>query len=687
MHLRPIPARPPLGVLGRRSLAFSLWVLALMSAAGTARADELHFGFNQRRLASIDLRGNRTFSDKLLRELLPFRSPSKLVPFSSAQYRQDQIPVGVEALQGFYGRQGFHHAKIEVADVKLNDRGDKLTIQIEEGPRTLVGKVEFRGGGPMEPDELQSQLVHPPGGPAPLDPRDYSSDAHRVRSALVARGYLLAKVSVRQQARADVVDLFFDIQPGAQFRVRDIELEGNTRTRSHLIRRELGFAPGSPFDLSQVAKARADLFATGYFRDVSFETTALDSANATCLLRLHVVERKTAFYEIGVGAGQREPVRVAAGWGERNLFGTGRGITLRGGLRLRLEQILDSDAQIAVLDHQEDAVYVHPRLLGGPFNVGVNAFFRKETRGESGISLERLGVLGRTTLLSRGPTSLDLEVSNQRIEKLILSEVPADERANVERLGLNRATTRSVSLVLTRDSRNDPFQPRQGSLRQVLVQTAGGPILRKDNSFNKVVAEYVHLFPLPGRAVLGLRAKAGWAEQYWHSADLGPAGVPLEDRFFAGGQTTVRGYRENSLGPRLTAADTASVSDIRLLANRPASGGNALLLANAELRFPFPVLSRFGLGLALFADGGNVWETWNRVQLKQFGLRSDPDETNPVLDFRTSVGVGLHYNTPVGPLRLEYALPLRRAQRQAAENLPPEVEPQHLWHFSLGHAF
>jgi outer membrane protein insertion porin family len=672
----------------RRKLRILLLGCLLAAAPAAGRAeDELHYGFGERRLASIDIRGNRAFSDGTLKDLLPIRQQSWYLPFGAARYRRDQLWLGKDAIQSFYASAGFHEAVVEVSNVDIRSGGDRITISIREGPRTRVGTVELRGCEPLTQEQLLPLLVHPPGSPAPALEREYGSDLYRLRSAYVARGHLLAQVEMSQVKRDSLVDIVYTIRPRPPFTVREVLIEGNERTHEHLIRRELRLRAGSRFDLEEVGRARAKLFATGYFRDVSFETTDLDSTNATCTLRLRVLERRTAFYEIGVGAGQREPLRLSGAWGERNLFGSGRGLTLRSRVWLRVENVLGSDVQRLVFDHQEDLIYQHPHLLGSRYNIALNSFFSKETRGESGIALERLGINAGTTLYTGRSRTIDLGFSNQRIQKLILNEVPQSERADVERIGLNLATTRSVTLWLTHETRDNPLQPQRGTFGQLVLQGAGGPVLRKDNSFLKAVGEYSHLFTLPARSVLGVRGKVGWAEAYWRSADLGPAGVPLEDRFFAGGQSTVRGYRDNSLGPRLTAADTAAVSDVRFLANRPAAGGNALLVLNAELRFPFPVLSRWGIGLALFADGGNVWEDWKRVQLKEFALRSAPESTDPILAFRTSVGVGLHYNTPVGPLRLEYAIPLRRAQLQREQGGPPEVDPQHLWHFSLGYAF
>ena len=224
----------------------------------------------------------------------------------------------------------------------------------------------------------------------------------------------------------------------------------------------------------------------------------------------------------------------------------------------------------------------------------------------------------------------------------------------------------------------------------------GGPALRGDNDFNKALASVVTLTPLPFGAVLATRAQAGWVQAWSESADESgvEGGVPLEDRFFAGGSSSVRGYRQNSLGPRLAADDEAlqEVRDPRFLADRLSAGGNALLLLNAELRFGLPLLSRFGFDGAVFFDAGNVWENWDTFRIHEVALAGEVTGARAERVLRTSFGFGLHYRTVVGPLRLDYGIPLRRGRFESTdpetgETVDVDRDPTQIWHLSLGHAF
>jgi len=543
----------------------------------------------------------------------------------------------------------------------------------------MVRELVIEGGDVFSPEQLRRGLRYVEGAPAPFRDSDLGEDEYHLLQRFVSAGYLLARVrGSRSVVDSAQVDVRFDIDAGRSYRVRDIEIVGNQRTREHHIRRELRLKSGDPFELDRIERSEAALLYRGWFRDVSFNPADLDSVEATATLRVSVIERPTGFYELGVGTGDEDRFRLTAAWGDRNLFASGRSLTLRGRLLWGLEDVLGEERKL-FLDHEEELLYRSPRAFGTPFDAGLSAFFRRETLGLSGVRLERSGLLANTTLWRGRTAELELEGAIERVLKLPLEQLD-------EEILYPRATTRSLSVVLSRDTRDNPLAPERGSLRYSLLQGAGS-FLGGDNHFVKALATYVHLFPMAGHTILAVRAQAGWADPFGDSLERG---TPLEARFFAGGSNTVRGYRENSLGPRLTAADVEQVLDERFLANRPTAGGDASMLLNAELRFPLPLLSRIGLRGALFADAGNVWKDWSQLSWHRLRPTSplEGDDATTILDLRTSVGIGIHYGTPVGPLRLDYGLPLKRARLVDPQD-PTQVEfdDHHIWHFSLGHAF
>ena len=185
----------------------------------------------------------------------------------------------------------------------------------------------------------------------------------------------------------------------------------------------------------------------------------------------------------------------------------------------------------------------------------------------------------------------------------------------------------------------------------------------------------------------------GGTRPYGFSLDAGAEGVPYDDRFFAGGASTVRGYRHNSLGPQVTDQDELDylnyTSDV-LLPDNPARGGNYLMLTNLEWRFPLPVLRRWGLSTLLFFEGGNVWAELKELRMRGFRLTSIPGDPNDpastkAWDYRWSWGTGIRLDTPFGPVRVDVGFPLKRV-RYVNES-KDVTDPSPYWHFSLGYPF
>lgn len=673
--------------MSSRRILVPVLCLALLCCAAAASADEeLDYGLDERRLRSLDIAGNDFFDDGRLKSLLELRAPAWYAPFRAPTYRRDRVEQGIVAIRALYRRSGFHTVTVDLVEVELSaTRGDALRIEVTEGPRTLVDVLEFVGAEPLDPDELARRIRYREGGPAPARAADLGGDIYRILDAYLARGHLGARVREDLVATDSLVTLRYTIRPGPVYRIRQVDISGNARVREEHVRRELRMRPGNRFNTTSVARTETALLDTGWFRDVSFTPVDLDTLSAEATLALRVAERPTGFYEFGLGTGSKDRVRLTAAWGDRNVRSSGRGLTVRGRLLGVIdEDVTDASGNRLYVDHEEEILYRHPRLLGSRFTVNTSLFSRQESRPRTALELERLGLLTSTALFSGRLTRFELEAGIERTQKNpLIDEVEFDN---------SRAQTHSLTLVLERDSRDDIFRPRRGELRQILLRTAGGPLLRGDNSFHKALASYIRLQSLPGRTVFAFRAQAGWTEAWWHSKrEAGPVrGVPIEDRFFAGGSSSVRGYRENSLGPRLQETEVA-VQDPRFLLDRLSAGGNALLLVNAELRFPLPLFGRFGFDGTLFVDSGNVWNSWEDVSFDRFRLDGSVEGDAAAVAYRTSWGAGLQYRTVVGPLRLDYGVPLRRATYyQELEDGGREVadrDPEHVWHFSLGHAF
>ena len=191
------------------------------------------------------------------------------------------------------------------------------------------------------------------------------------------------------------------------------------------------------------------------------------------------------------------------------------------------------------------------------------------------------------------------------------------------------------------DARNDPFNPTRGAFHSVTLKQSAR-VLGSDDQFYKFTGQSAWFTPIGTRVVLALQGRGGYTERFGDTTS-----IPIVERFFVGGRNTVRGYDQDTLG----------VTGQTVVGGIP-TGGNAMLVSNLELRLALPR----AVGLVVFLDGGNVWRDARNIDFH---------------DMKFSVGPGIRYNTPVGPLRLDLGYKLRRETGESAAQL----------HFTLGHAF
>lgn len=669
---------------------------------GPVRGDEeLDYGLEAQRLYQIHIDGNHEFSDSTLKEVLQIREPSWKRFLEIPRYKPHLIATQLNLLASYYRNRGFHQVSVALDSVIHEpEKGDVLYISIGEGPRTRIGNVGFEGVEPERVPQLREVLQLTEGAPAPVDLNAFGGDIFAIMRLYQNDGYLHVRVEPQltlKPARDDrepTADVLYRIDPGRIYTVRDIRLRGNEHSADNLLRRELVIRAGEPLYWQRVEESRHRLLLTSLFRDVSITPVDADTSAGMADLVVSVIERKPAYYELGLGTGSQERVRVLAAWGHHNLWGTGRRLQLRGRGSWNVEDVVGNPVDFAdgQLNYLADATYVNPRLYDTRFSAEIEAFLRRETRGESGLNMQIHGFnVGTTWKASRRVTNnvfLGLKVTDP--EPLPLA--PSDIQERFDQTGVTLTQTRSLNWGIYIDHRDDPFRPTAGMYAIGTMQLAGG-LAGGDYSFYKTTLSWQHYRRWPLGGVLAMRVLVGGAWPYGQSADRGADGVPYDDRFFAGGASTVRGYRHNSLGPQVTNEDELDylnyTSDV-LLPDDPARGGNYEMLTNLEWRFPLPWLSRWKLSSVLFFEGGNVWERAEDIRWRAFRLTSEPGDptdsgSTRIWDYRYSYGTGVRLDTPIGPVRVDVGFPLKRARYVG---LDKDVrDPVRVWHFSLGYPF
>jgi outer membrane protein insertion porin family len=525
----------------------------------------------------------------------------------STPFRADLLEADVRTLQAFVRARGFAGATVGPPHlIWSEDQGEvRIAIPVVEGPRLRVGAISIEGAALVPTADLLAALPLSTGGA--WDVQRVDEGIRAIDQLYRRRGAFGTDVTADTRREGGAVDVTYRIVEGPQTRIGRVLVRGALLTRDSVIRERLPFGPGDLLDPDRLVKGGSQLTDLGVFERVDVEP--LDPpATPFADVEVTVRERKPWRFDFGVGYATDEGGRGYAEIGYENLFGTGRG--------LRLRQKLNGGGEVSAFGARSDLIYREPWAFGTPWDGEARLFW--EYREALGYNFERAGLLA-TMAGDLWPERVrGLRGSAwYRFYEIRRFDIDPDLADSTIVPGRNRVA--SVAGSLTWDLRDAPLDPHRGSLHFASLETAAEP-LGGNVSFVKGRLETAWAFSWLPPTVLALAARLGLATPFGGSTDL-----PIEDRFYAGGANTVRGYREQRVGP--------------LDANGDPLGGNALVVLNAEWRFP---IWRF-IGASVFVDAGTVTPTVSDLSLGSV---------------RVGVGGGLRLNTPVGPVRFDFGYAL-----------------------------
>jgi outer membrane protein insertion porin family len=647
---RSVPARytaPRAGVKVARRAAAVL-VLALLAAPGFSRAQApadttktaapAKSVFIDRILFS----GNEHVRAGELRARMRTREPSFFSVFKKPTLDEHQLARDVSALEAYYHSLGYPDASVRLDHVEYleNRRFADIHIRVVEGEPNLVRSVVFEGNLVLEEKKLREGLLLEPD--SPYNPSLLETDVYTIRGKYFDEGYLAVTIADSVRIDDHRVDIRFYVQPRRQLQVGQISIEGNEEVRTGVIQAEITVKTGEICRYNKVLETERNLFETGLFSVADVVPEHVDTMTNVVDIRIRVRERKESWVEAGFGVGNVLGSRVFAEWGTRNLFGTGRTVRLKAQYAFDLfegDEFDPDQFKVTNTYYRYDAIYQQRRVFGLKLPTGLNGYIEWDNT-VPGLEVNTLGAaVGVSHEFGR---IRDFGRESLVVGTFSVEDITRDEAEKPE----ERSRSNILGSSLSRDTRDFVLNPSIGDYRVVSAQVAGG-ILGGENDFYTVEAGYQNYLRLRRgrdvddprtRSVFAWRVRVGDAESYGRSDE-----VPVENRYFLGGANSVRGYEESGLGPH---------------DGENATGGTFEVLVNLELRYPLPFLWRWNFSGSLFLDSGNVWADVKDVSSDDFEFRSGIYDTTEG-DYRYGVGIGIRYNTPIGPIRLDWGFPTK----------------------------
>ncbi|MEL6374868.1 MAG: outer membrane protein assembly factor BamA [Pseudomonadota bacterium] len=589
---------------------------------------------NATKVKSINFIGNRAFSDSQLRDIITTTQKSWLdfLKSGAAIYDPDRLNLDRELLRQYYLKNGYADARIvsAVADLDRDGSGFFITFTIDEGERYRFGNVDVLSKiGEVNADDYRGDLLIGSGDVFNASLIDKSVE--KLTLAVSGRGYAFARV--RPRAERDpisrTISIVFEIGEGPRVYIERINIYGNVRTRDYVIRREFRLVEGDAYNPLMVDRAKKRLQALGFFKKVKVKRRA-GSARDRVVLDVHLAEQSTGELSFGGGYSTNEGIIGDISITERNLMGRGQF------LRLKLSGSIQR-AQI-------DLSFTEPRFLDRNLAAGFDLFHKDVDQSSSGSYRFRktggglrLGfpIAENLWMNTRYTLSRDeiYDVGNEA--SFAIKQAAADNDGV--------AFTSALGFTVVYDKRNHPKNPNRGYYFNIASDFAGAG---GDVQYWRTQAEARAYYPVAKGVTLVGRIIGG------HIAGWGGEDVRLIDLFYKGGET-IRGFSKSGFGPR----DVLTGDAI---------GGTTWYAMTAELRFPIPFLPKeLGMGAAIFADAGSLFNAGGNAEAlntqcvnrdRTLGICLADNDT-----IRASAGFGILWNSPVGPLRADFAWALQKA--------------------------
>jgi outer membrane protein insertion porin family len=616
--------------LKRQYLTRSLYGAEVVTTVTPQERNRVNLSFtvtegSAARIREIRIVGNKAFSEGTLKGLFDLNDGGWLNFYTKAdRYSRAKLDADLETLRAYYQNRGYLEFEVTSTQVAISpDKQDiTITVNVKEGQPYVVTAVKLEGEYLGKEDDFKTLVEIRPGEAYNAERVTQTTRAMSDRFATF--GYAFARV----EARPDIdrasghVAITIAADPGRRVYVRRINVAGNTRTRDEVVRREFRQFESSWYDGRKIKLSRDRVDRLGYFSEVNVDSSEVPGTLDQVDLTIAVKEKPTGNLLLGAGFSSADKLSLTASIKQENVFGTGNylGLELNTSKYNRTLVLSTIDPYFTVdgISRQVDLYYRTQRPL--------NSQGEEYKIVSPGASL-RFGVP-----FSEFDTVF-FGVGFERTE-IQGNALPNSYALYRERFG-STATSIPLTIGWARDSRDSALVPNAGRLTSLNLDYA----FAGDSKYLRGIARYQEYIPLSRRFTFGFNTQLGWGK------GIGERGYPFFKNFYGGGLGTVRGFDQNSLGP-------IDVTGAYI-------GGNREFNVNGELYLPVPGTGNDRtLRMFLYADAGNVWGEDERLRLNSL---------------RASVGFGVTWVSPVGPLKLSYGTPVRKQPTDRIQRLQFQI--------------
>ena len=583
------------------------------------------------KIKEIHITGNKAFSESKLLGLFDLDTGGWLSFYTkSDRYSRTKLNADIETLRSYYLSRGYLEFKVDSTQVAISPdkQSISITLNITEGERFVVSGVKLEGNYLGKEEEFKS-LVTIKSGDA------YNADAVAETTKAFTDyfgtfGFAFAKVEATPEIDRvnNRVAFVLQAEPSRRAYVRRINVAGNNRTRDEVVRREFRQFESSWYDGDKIRLSRDRVDRLGFFTEVNVETQEVTGTADQVDVTVNVAEKPTGNLQLGAGYSSADSVSVLLGIKQENVFGSGNylGIELNTS-RSNRQLVLNTIDPYFTADGISRTLDVYDRT-SKPLS-GQGGDYALKTRGAS----IRFGVPfteNDTVYFGTGYEALTIVPG---------TNLPVSYQTYANQFGF-KSNSIPLTVGWSRDTRDSAIVPTSGRFQRVYGDWGVAGDIRFVRA-NYQIQQYI---PLNKQFTIALNGELGWGK------GLKGQPYPLFKNYYSGGLGSVRGFQQGSLGPRDSLDPATSL----------ATGGPKKLTLNAELVAPFPgagndrTLRVYG-----FVDAGNVFKDTYRL--------NGPD------GLRASTGLGISWISPVGPLRIAYAVPLRKQAGDKIERLQFQI--------------